>query len=171
MKRSLIPAQARSAVSDFWAARDARERTILSVGMLVVLLALFYVIALAPALAGRERLARALPEMRQQVAQLQAMAREAGALKPAKPSGASMPLTREGLEASLGEKGLKAQGIVLTGENTRVTLPSASFSLLTSWIDDAQKNLAVQVVDANIVALSQPDTVSATLTLRQQKAQ
>jgi general secretion pathway protein M len=159
------------AVSDFWSARNHRERVLLAIGSAVVVLGLLYGVAFAPAMSGREQLARTLPQMRQQVAQMQAMASEANSLSANKSAAASTPMSRESLEASLEQKGLKAQSVALTGDTARLTLPTASFSGLLEWVDENQKSSGIQLVDANIVALSQPDMVSATLTLRQQRSE
>jgi general secretion pathway protein M len=170
MKAGLSRAPSR-AVSDFWSARNQRERVLLAIGIVVVVLGLLYVVAFSPAISGREQLARTLPQMRQQVAQMQAMASEANSLSANKSAAASTPMSRESLEASLEQKGLKAQSVALTGDTARLTLPSASFSGLLEWVDESQKSSGIQLVDANIVALSQPDMVSATLTLRQQRSE
>lgn len=171
MKLGVLTAQSSRALSEFWSGRNQRERAMLSIGGAVVLLGLLYGLVLAPALAGREQLGRSLPQLRGQVAQLQAMAREAIGLSANKAATAVTPISRESLEAALGQKGLKAQNVAVTGDIARVTLPSASFSSLLDWLDESQKSSMVQVVDANIVALSQPDMVSATLTLRQQRSE
>jgi general secretion pathway protein M len=109
--------------------------------------------------------------MRQQVAQMQSMASEANSLSANKSAAATTPMSRESLDASMGQRGLKAQSIAVTGDTARVTLPTASFSGLLEWVDESQKSSGIQLVDANIVALSQPDMVSATLTLRQQRSE
>lgn len=171
MKPGLFLAQGNRAFSDFWGARNRRERVILSIGGAVVLLGLLYGVAFAPALSGREQLARALPQLRQQVGQMQSMASEATGLAANKSATASTPMSRESLEASLGQKGLKAQSVAVTGDTARLTLPTASFSTLLDWVDETQKSAGVQLVDANVVALSQSDMVSATLTLRQQRSE
>lgn len=171
MKPGMFFAQGGRAFSDFWSQRNQRERVILSIGGTVVLLGLLYGLAFAPALSGREQLARSLPQLRQQVAQMQSMASEASGLAANKSATASTPMSRESLEALLEQKGLKAQSVAVTGDTARLTLPSASFSTLLDWVDETQKSAGVQLVDANVVALSQSDMVSATLTLRQQRSE
>jgi general secretion pathway protein M len=56
-------------------ARTEQERTFLRVGGLVLGAALFYSVLVGPALEGRDKLRKALPELRQQAAELQALAR------------------------------------------------------------------------------------------------
>jgi general secretion pathway protein M len=168
--------QTRQSFSEFWAARDARERTMLGLATLVVAFGLGYALLIDPALSGRDRLSKSLPMLRQQVAQMQALSKEAAALseKSASPlSGKSvaplMVVSKENIEAALGRNGLKPQNVTLTGDFAKVQLTAASFAGMLNWLDDMQKTALLSVVDANIVALSQSDMVNATLTLRQQR--
>ena len=73
--------------SEFWAGRDIRERTMLAAAALVVAFGLAYALLIDPAMAGRDRLNNNLPVLRQQVAQMRALSREAAALSgnPAPP--------------------------------------------------------------------------------------
>ena len=152
--------------SEFWAARDARERAMLAVAALVVTFGLFYALLIDPALAGRERLNKDLPVLRQQVAQMQAMAKEAAALS-GKPAAPPIALSRENIEAALARNGLKPLSVMLTGDFAKVQLAAVSFSGTLNWLDDMQKTALLSVTDANIVALAQPDMVNATITLHQ----
>jgi general secretion pathway protein M len=166
--------QSRLSFLEFWAVRDARERAMLAVAALVVTSGLVYALLIDPALTGRERLNKSLPELRWQVAQMQALSIEAAAL-----SGKSAPpltgisaaplrsMSKQNIEAALARNGLKPQSVVLTGDFAKVQLASASFAGTLNWLDDMQKTTLLSVVDANIAALTQPDMVNATFTLRQ----
>lgn len=157
-------------LSTFWSARNARERMLLAAAMVVIALGVIYLLLIDPALAGREQLSKNLPVLRQQVAQLQAMTKEAGGLSAnATPSAA--PLSRESLEAALTSKGLKPQNVALTGDIVRVQLTSVPFAGVVDWLDGMQKTALLSVVEANIVAQPEPGLVNATLTLRQQKSE
>jgi general secretion pathway protein M len=153
-------------ISAFWAARDARERKLLTIACAVILFGLIYGLLFGPAMAGREQLNQNLPVLRQQAAQLQAMARELAGLTAQTPPPIA-PLGKENLERTLAAKGLKAENLAITGELAKVQLSAVSFTDLLQWLDDIRKTTLVVMVDANIVALPQPDTVNATLTLRQ----
>lgn len=152
--------------SEFWAARDGRERTMLAVAALVVTFGLYYALLIDPALAGRERLNKNLPVLRQQAAQMQAMAKEAAALS-GKPAAPQIALSKENIELALARNGLKPQSVMLTGDFARVQLAAVSFSGTLNWLDDMQRNALLSVTDADIVALAQPDMVNVTITLRQ----
>lgn len=162
--------QSMQSFSEFWAARDAREHLMLAAAAVVGALSLIYATMIDPAITGRERLNNNLPVLRQQVAQLQALAKEAAALfgKPAQPMAA---ISKESIEAALSRKGLKPQSVMLTGDFAKVQLIAVSFADTLGWLDDMQKTALFSVVEANIVALAQADKVDATLTLRQQNDQ
>jgi len=155
-------------ISEFWAARDARERAMLAVAALVVTFGLAYAVLIDPALTGRERLNRSLPVLRQQVAQMQALVKQA-ALLAEKPAAPTMPMTKENIEAALARNGLKAQNVMLSGDFAKVQLSAVSFANTLYWLDDMQKTARLSATDANIVALDKPDMVNATFTLRQQR--
>ncbi|MGA7595243.1 MAG: type II secretion system protein GspM [Gallionella sp.] len=155
----------RPALSEFWEARNARERNLLALAALVVAFGLFYSVLIHPALAGRKQLNSDLPVLRQQVAQLRELAKQASLLS-AMPALPRATMTREGIEAALAHNGLKAQDVLLNGDFAKVQLSSVSFANTLFWLDDMQKTALLLVTDADIVALAQPDKVNATITLR-----
>ena len=168
--------QSRLSFSEFWAVRDARERMMLAVAALVVTIGLAYTLLIDPALSGRDRLNKNLPMLRQQVAQMQALSREAAALSGKSASALAgksatplIAMSKQNIEAALARNGLKPQSVMLTGDFSKVQLASVSFAGTLNWLDEMQKTALLSVVDANIVALDKPDMVNATFTLRQQR--
>ncbi|OFZ67904.1 MAG: general secretion pathway protein GspM [Betaproteobacteria bacterium RBG_16_56_24] len=160
--------QYRQSFSAFLAARDARERALLSAAAVAVLLGLYYALLIGPALAGREHLNRNLPVLRQQAAQLQALSKEAAALS-GKTAAPPIAMSKEIIEAALTRNGLKPQSVTLTGDFAKVQFAAVSFSGTLDWLEDMQRTAMLSVADANIVALTIPDTVDATISLRQQR--
>ena len=158
--------QSRQSFSEFWAVRDARERAMLAVAALVVTVGLAYALLIDPALSGRDQLNKNLPVLRQQVAQIQALSKEAAALS-GKSAAPLIAMSKENIEAALARNGLKPQSVMLTGDFAKVQLSAVSFAGTLNWLDDMQKTALLSVVDANIVVLAQPDMVNATFTLRQ----
>lgn len=152
--------------TEFWSARNARERTMLAVAALAVTFGLAYAVLIGPALSGREQLNKDLPVLRQQVAQMRALSNQA-ALLASKPAVQPVAMSRDSIEAALARNGLKAQNVLLNGDFAKVQLSSVSFANVLYWLDDMQKTSMLSVTDANIVTLTQPDTVNATITLRQ----
>ncbi len=154
-------------VTDFWQARNPRERMILALAAGLILLALFYLVLIEPAMNARAQLSRAVPQLRQQVAEMQTLAKEAQTL-PAPAEQAPTPVTREAVEAALNSHSLKAQNLNVNGGVVQVQFSNVAFSGVLSWLGSLRGSSMLEVTDANIVAQSQPDIVNATLTLRQQ---
>lgn len=167
MNLSGLFGQSGQSLAKFWAARDARAHTLISAVAVAVALGLYYALLISPALTGRAQLNKNLPELRQQVAQLRALAQDAAAF-----SGQSAPppaaISEESIKAALAHKGLKPQSVALDGGLVKVQFTDASFAATLEWLGDMQKTVRLSVVEANIVALAQPDRVNAALTLRQQ---
>ena len=156
----------RERANALWLARTDQERRFLSVGGAVVLLALLYLILIDPAVEGRARLQRQLPQLRQQAAELQAMAQEANTLARA-PAAQVAPVTREGVNTSLRGRGLSPQSLSMTGEYIKLQLNNVSFANLATWLDEQRRANRVLVQDAVVTALPTAGQVDATLTLRQ----
>ncbi|WP_347555366.1 type II secretion system protein GspM [Robbsia sp. KACC 23696] len=163
-------------VGAWWAQRQPRERRLLSIGGVVVLLALLYQILVAPALDGIARIEATLPGMQQQLGQMQAQAmvaqRLSGAAQGAAPSGEAL---RTGLAAALSDAGLgDADAVQTVGNGVRVTVKQVSFAALVHWLDQMRTQLKVKVSDAQIAPVRAPDgaidgRVDATVTLAGQR--
>jgi general secretion pathway protein M len=156
----------KAASSAFWDALSAHERRLVALAGAVVALALVYALLLAPAFHGRAQLAVELPLLRQQAAQLQALAKEAGALSGAAPAPVAA-LSREALTSSLAAHGLTAQSVSVTGEYAKLQLKGASFADLIDWLEAQRVEGRIVVQEANIVAQASAGQVDATLTLHQ----
>ena len=154
----------------FWEERNQRERTMLLVAAVAILVALIYLLLIDPALSGRVDLKKRLPALRQQSAELQALSKDAAALT-ATASAPVAKMTRESLDAALARKGLKAQSVNFSGDLAQVQLTGASFAGIVEWLDELQRTARVSVVDATVDAQAQPDTVNAKFALRQQSGQ
>jgi general secretion pathway protein M len=153
----------------WWLGRTDQERKFLAVGGGIAVVALVYALLLAPAIEGRDSLRRALPELRQQASQLQALAAEAQTLA-ANPAPPAPPMTREALVASMAQRSLTAGSITMTGEYAKVQFNGVSFANLVSWLDAQRRENRIQVQDAAFTALAAVGQVDATLTLRQASA-
>jgi len=158
--------RSRLSFSEFWTVRDARERAMLSAAAMAVVLGLIFLLLIDPALTGRKRMNNDLPQLRQQVAQLQALSKEAAVLS-GMPAPTAAPISRNTIETALARNGLKPKSVTLTGDYAKVQLAAVSFAGTLAWLDEMQKTAMLSVVDANIVALTQADLVDVTLTLRQ----
>jgi len=159
-------AQYRERANALWLVRTEQERRFLTIGGAVVLLAFLYLVLVEPAVEGRAQLRRALPQLHQQAAELQAMAQEAGNLARA-PQTQVAPLSRDTVNTSLGGRGLTPQSLSMTGEYIKLQLNNVSFANLATWLDEQRHANRVLVQDAVVTALPVAGQVDASLTLRQ----
>jgi general secretion pathway protein M len=160
----------RARAREVWNARTEQERKFLTAGGAVLLLALLYALLVAPAADGRAQLKRALPQLRQQAAQLQALGAEASALAR-EPVAPVTPMTRQTLAASLTARGLTPQTLEMTGEYAKLRLAGVSFANLVAWLDAERRENRVMVQDAAVSAQTPAGQVDATLTLRQSRGE
>jgi general secretion pathway protein M len=156
----------RAAAGAWWNERNEQERRMLKIGGAVVAFGIVYGVMIDPAFTGRAKLAKELPQLRQQVAELQAMAGEASQL-----AGQAQiqppPMSRDTVNASLQSRGLATQNLTVTGEYAKVEFKGVSFAGLIAWLDTVRREQRINVQDANISAQNTPGQVDATITLRQ----
>jgi general secretion pathway protein M len=117
-----------------------------------------------PALDGRAALHKSLPQLRQQAAEMQAMAREAQALQ-SQNTIAPTPMTRDNLNASLAARGLNPQSLNVTGEYAKLQFTGAQYAGVVAWLDAVRIESRINVVDASFTAQDAPGVVNASLTL------
>lgn len=149
-----------------WNARTEQERRFLSVGAGVVALALLYAVAIAPALTGRSQLNKDLPRLRQDAAQMQALAVDAAQLAN-QPVPQLVPMNKETLTASLTARSMAPVSLSMVGDYAKVQLKDANFANLVSWLDAQQRESRISVQDAAVTAVNDAGQVDAVLTLRQ----
>jgi general secretion pathway protein M len=150
----------------FWQARSEQERKLLTLGSVVVVLALVWAVLFAPAMEGRTELKKSLPQLRQQAAQLQALAAEAATLSGSVPVDVAA-MSRDSLVKTLAARSLTAQSVGMTGEYAKLELRNVSFGALLQWLDAVRREGRISVQDASITAQPTPGLVDATLTLHQ----
>ena len=160
----------REAAASFWGERNERERRILIVGAVALVVGICYALLFNPALKGRKQLNVELPELRRQSAEMQALASQVAQLKNAAAVATDL-VSQESVAASLGAHGLKPKNITVSDGFVRLQLDSVSFPGLADWLDEQQKATHLTVTEANFVPQKQLDTVNATLTLKQQRAE
>jgi general secretion pathway protein M len=153
-------------LSEFWSQRTAQERQFLSIGGFCVGVTLIYLLLIAPALQGRAQYEKAMPDLRAQVAAMQALVKEAQGFLNQPPANIQ-PLTKESLETLLNQRGLPPTNIALTSEFVKVQLVNVQFANLITFLGEIQKIQRVSVLDAAIVSQDTVGSVNATLTLKQ----
>ncbi|RZT05860.1 general secretion pathway protein M [Duganella sp. CF402] len=156
----------RARADAFWQVRTEQERKLLRIGGIVVGLGLFYGLLIDPALTGRAALHKSLPQLHQQAAEMQAMAREAQALQ-SQNTIAPTPMTRDNLNTSLAARGLNPQSLNVTGEYAKLQFTGVQYAGVVAWLDAIRIESRIAVVDASFTAQDAPGVVNASLTLRQ----
>lgn len=165
MKQGMIVAE----IVLFWQQRDARERRWLSIGMVSILLALIYLIFINPALSNKAILEKAIPQLRQQVAEMAVMSSQYA--KIASQMSSDVPaVTRESVEASLLRRGIKAQTLTSADDIVRLQVTSVAYVNIMEWLLEMQKAARLTVEDAKITGLTEVGQVGVVLTLKQQKS-
>ena len=147
-----------------WQRLRLRERRLLMLGStsLVVLLCWFWVID--PAIKTRKKMQQQLPELRTQSVQLRALAQEVAALPSAAP--VTQSLSREALERSLMDSGLKAEQITLSDGRFMLSFSDVPFSTLTDFLQKAQREQQLVITEATMSARDRIDRVDAKLSLQ-----
>jgi general secretion pathway protein M len=152
----------------FWSQRDVSERRTLLLGGGVALLAFVYLVGIDPALTGRKKLEKDVPQLRQQVAEIQFLSQQfaqfSGAL-----SDNIEPITKETIESTLSRRGMKAESLTVSDGVVRLQLKQVDYGNLMDGLMELQKANRMSVEEAKITALTDPAQVDALLTLKQQK--
>lgn len=136
----------------WWRSLDNRERRMVMGGAVVLLLAVGYLLAFEPAWVGRQKLAQELPQLRSQLAQMDALSNEARKISGAAGPSESSATLRQIVEASISSAGLKpfmTQGS-FQGDLIEVKFNAAPFALLATWLASTVRETRVRVVDANV---------------------
>ncbi len=154
----------RQRIAAAWQGLTLREHRLLMLGStsLVVLLCWFWVID--PAIKTRKKMQQQLPELRTQSVQLRALAQEVAALPSAAP--VTQSLSREALERSLMDSGLKAEQITLSDGRFMLSFSDVPFSTLTDFLQKAQREQQLVITEATMSARDRIDRVDAKLSLQ-----
>lgn len=153
-----------------WRGLAPRERRLVRAAAWVVLLALAWTLAVEPAWRGRTRLAAELPRARIQLAQLEAMAAEAGQLAALPRTTISSVSLRAALEASSRAAGLSAQQSV-SGDLFELRFKSVPFDAWLAWLDGALSETRLRVVDLEVTREPQPGRVAVRVVLERARGE
>lgn len=154
----------RQHLSALWQRRTLRERRVLLVCGLLLLIVIGWLGVVEPALLARQTLLQQLPELRAQLARLQSLAREVADLPAVAP--AASPLSQQALEQSLTAAGLKAQQIRVSENKVTLNFSDVSFASLAAWLQQVQQEQQLSVTEATVSARERIDRVDATLSLQ-----
>ena len=167
MKTSALSGAWADTWNEFWEARSAREKVMLTWGSAVLAVAIGYSVLWQPAADGRAKLRESLPAMQRQLALMTAQSDEARALAGAAasvaPGGQAL---KDALTASLAAHALSGAQVQLIGTTVQVQMKNASFVAWTAWLDEVRKQFKVQVVEAHVSALKADGQVDLTASLQ-----
>lgn len=161
---SRITMSMRQRIAAAWQGLRLRERRLLILGSTTVLALLCWFWVIDPAIKTRKKMQQQLPELRTQSVQLRALAQEVAALPLAAP--VTQSLSREELERSLMDAGLKAEQITLSDGRFTLRFSDVPFSTLTDYLQKAQREQQLAVTAATITARDRLDRVDAKLSLQ-----
>ena len=152
-----------STLATLWAARSARERTIVVTTSSVLLLVLFIALFGLPLERARMHLASELPALRASVAQMRLQADEAKRLRalPARDPQATPAALIASATFTQGLPGASARA--LDARRIRVAAADTSWNAVITWVERAQGTLGLSVESATIEALPATGRVRAEL--------
>ncbi|BDB25825.1 type II secretion system protein M [Cupriavidus sp. P-10] len=165
--RPSVPQAWRERFNAFWSARNPREQAILAGGAAVLALVIGYTLLWEPAAEGRQRLARSLPQMRADLAEMETLAQEARGLKATPAPALRGDALTQALQDSLGQHGLKATRLAAGADNNvQVQLDKVPFGAFSSWLQDVRQQQRMKVIDARIVYVGATALVNVSATLQ-----
>ncbi len=135
-------------------------------GAILVGLALIYFVLFEPAWQGRSRLRAELPELRAQVAKLEALSAEASQLASVRQSSKAQAVVRAELQRSITAAGLGNSATIDAGSDIiKVKFDQVTLGSVLNWLYGAARDVKLRVVDVKVVKDVDPGRVVATISL------
>ncbi|MFZ6813117.1 type II secretion system protein GspM [Undibacterium sp. Rencai35W] len=156
------------AVTSYLQQLETRERRMLLLGVASIVAALLYFIGIDPAWSGKKQLQKAIPQLKQQVAEMDVLSRQSAQLGVAMAENVDA-ISREAVELSLSRRGVKAQNLSVSDDMVRLQISTVAYPTLMEWLLEMQKSSRLTVEESKLTALAESGQVSATLTMKQQK--
>jgi general secretion pathway protein M len=150
----------------WWLGLARRERAMTAAAAGFALLALLYFVAVEPAWKARARLQAEMPRLREQVAELESLAREAKQLKSRGVAAESAGAAKGALEQSLARANVGAVRVTVIDE--RRLLVSAKAVPVTqwlAWVEEAARESRLRIATAQIARTAARGVVDAEATL------
>lgn len=163
-----ITQQLMARFNEYWVTLRAREKMFLGTGAVFLAGVAIYFIIIEPALSAHHRLDRKLPILRAELAQMQALAKEAGQIaNPLSPvTNASAMI--DNLRAGLAQARLVVDPAKIrtdAHEHISLTLEDADFDTFLLWLADTQARLGLRTISARIDKTDTPGQARIDLTL------
>jgi general secretion pathway protein M len=155
----------KQAWSEFWQARNPRERAILTYGGMFLLLAMLYGLAWLPISEGRKKLTRSLPQLRLDIAQMRSSAKELVGLQAN--TGAASGEPRQVVESALQAANLREKVSAIDrvdAQRVRLALSGMPFDALLMFLENMQSQQKLRVETLQIQA-AETGRIKGTVTL------
>jgi general secretion pathway protein M len=152
----------------FWSERAPRERRILTIGAIFLVLLALYLLLVGPAVAGIDRLQRLLPQSLNQAAELEALVAEAKHLRGLAPAAAPGAAdARSAVGTALETAGLQAsRNTPQANGDLHLTFTNVPYSRWATWLAGVEKNLGVHTSAVTVKASATPGNADIELSLR-----
>jgi general secretion pathway protein M len=150
-----------------WGALSSRDRRMLGLAVGFLLIVFAWMVAFEPAWNGRNQLARELPVLRTDLAQMDQLAAEAKLAAASTPqSSPSAAELKDRLQASLTDSGLSASLLQMevNGDLIEARFRQVDFEKWLFWVDSAVRDTRMRVVDISLTRDS-PGVISGRLAL------
>ncbi|MGM0593470.1 MAG: type II secretion system protein GspM [Pseudomonadota bacterium] len=160
-------------MKQYWMSLQPRERLTLMTGAAIAALLLLYLLLIEPFMVELERLESSVAAQQEELAWMQAAAKEVAQLKRQNGGGASVAQRGERSLLSLVDSSAREEGLAEplkqlspVGEKVRVRLEGAAFDALLRWLDRLEQDFAVGVDSLTLERLDAPGLVNATVVVK-----
>ena len=155
------------AAIQYWRGLAGRERRLVAVAAVTVLVAVVYLALFEPAWEGRRKLEAELPVLRTQLAQVSALAGEARRLAAMPATAGSVEALRRSIDQSVQAAGLAPSlaSFEVSGALFDLRFRSVPHALWLDWLDTTVRETRLRVASVTINREASPGVVSVRLVL------
>ena len=154
-----------TSIAKAWQVRNQREKQGLTLAAAVVISWLGWVLLVNPALRGRAHWQRELPTMQNELSQMRSLLKDISKLPPHSKD-SSLPVSRQTLESSLNEKGLRAENLEILDGHVKVRFIDISFSSFAELLQQWQITSQLVVEEVTVTARDRIDRVDVSVSLK-----
>ncbi|WP_137937203.1 type II secretion system protein GspM [Chitinivorax sp. B] len=143
----------------FWQQREPRERMILMVGGIVLVIALLIALVWDPILAERKRMSRMVPRMQQDLVELKSVVES---VKGA-PSKVSQQPVQTAVDTALRAAGMTDIQVTGNASQANVVIKQTTFEAMTTALGRLYSEQGIEVTTLQVDALQEPGQIKAQL--------
>lgn len=165
MENTKQPMTIATSIVKAWQVRNQREKQGLTLAAAVLISWLGWVLLVNPALRGRAHWQRELPTMQNELSQMRSLLKDIGKLPPPSKE-ASLPVSRQTLESSLTEKGLRAENLEIADGHVKARFIDISFSSFAELLQQWQIASQLVVEEVTVTARDRIDRVDVSVSLK-----